>query len=238
VPETTAAPVSEVEVQPPQIDLEVLDVRLVDSGFAADKSGPRLRVYYRNRGAADVTSPFAIGLLTSLTTEPTADAPKAAVQIDRCPAGETQQIDIRLPVESLALGKNEQGGPAPYVWLFAMIDSQEQHPETDETNNVLKLERTKIRLVDLKVLQREPAAPVFGGTLILVGEGFGQAPGQVQFEIGDLKLRATVEKWMEVGARVRIPEFVKSKSIDAKVTVTRSDDQTTDPLTVRIDPQP
>jgi hypothetical protein len=144
---------------------------------------------------------------------------------------------MRLPVESLSLGTNGQGGQAPFLWLFAMIDSQQQHDEANEANNVLKIERTRIRLVDLKVLQLEPAAPVSGGTLILVGEGFGRDTGQVQFDIGGLKLLATVEKWMEVGARVRVPEFVESNSIQAKVTVIRSDDQTTDPRTVRISPK-
>ena len=51
------------------------------------------------------------------------------------------------------------------------------------------------------------------------------------------KLLAAVEKWLEVGVRVRVPEFVGPNSIDVKVTVIRSDDVASDPLTVRIDPK-
>jgi hypothetical protein len=59
--------------QPDPLDLEVLDVRLVDTGDAEQKLGPRFRVFFRNNSQIASSQPFVVALLAANGSEPKAE---------------------------------------------------------------------------------------------------------------------------------------------------------------------
>jgi hypothetical protein len=148
-----------------------------------------------------------------------------------------QSLDIRLPREAMTMGRTAEGKPQPFSMLFAMVDSQHQWAETDEQNNLMALERARIRLVELKVMELEPKSAAAGADIVLIGEGFGPRPGEVRLEVSGLKLRADIQVWRNVGTRVRLPNLLLAGPVQARLLVVRQDGQTAEPLNVRINPQ-
>jgi hypothetical protein len=120
------------------VDLELFDVRIVDSGDPARKLGPRYRVVFRNLGTAPAAN-FQIMLMASQDGTPSTEAPMATAEVEALAPGETRSVDVRLPMND---------GLAAMPTLIVAIDSAVQVAETDEQNNVAVLERAKIAMAE------------------------------------------------------------------------------------------
>jgi hypothetical protein len=123
-------------------DIELVAVRLVEMGNLEQKSGPRLRLFYRNLGTSEVAK-FHITVAVDAGNELTDKAEKVTVESVGLRPGQSQTIDVRLPVETLTM-RQTKSGPAPFSLLVAWIDSSEEFDEAEEENNLLVLSRDKI----------------------------------------------------------------------------------------------
>lgn len=134
-------------------DLELVSVALVDQGNAA--AGPTIAVTVSNHGTRDVAgfSVSAVAILGRLH----AWSPSITQHLPKVCAGETLEIQMQLPLESLAMGRAGTNLLA-YQKLVVAIDCFDEWIETNETNNVLIVNRTAIPLAVPAVVQ-EPITP-------------------------------------------------------------------------------
>jgi hypothetical protein len=123
-----------VQTLPASIDLQIVDVRIVDPGDAAHNRGPRYRVVFTNVGTV-ATGNFQLMAMASLDGTPKPAAPAATAEVVTLAPGEFASVDVRLP---LSADLSAMGA------LIVVIDSAIEITETDEQNNVLILDRTKI----------------------------------------------------------------------------------------------
>ena len=63
------------------------------------------------------------------------DSPCKTVKVEKIEAGEALQVELTLPIESLAMG-NRGGLPIGFQRLIIAIDSFDEPAETDEANNI------------------------------------------------------------------------------------------------------
>jgi hypothetical protein len=124
---------------PQGLDLQLLAVRMLDSGDPDQQQGPAFRVWFRNNSAVAINHPFNILTLAARDTQPTADLPQAGVRVASIDAGQTLSVDIRLPVEA-----NQPGFPM----LHVLVDSHREIPEVDKTNNGLVINRADVLPVE------------------------------------------------------------------------------------------
>lgn len=139
---TASQPIERTDVK--KLDIELTDVRLVDAGNFAQKTGPRFRLYYRNSGTVNVPK-FNVTVMVDAGLKLTESAEIVTVEAVGLKPGKVQSIDVRLPVEVLTMGTDKDGKPAGFGILAAMLDSDESLDETDEENNVLMLARDEIK---------------------------------------------------------------------------------------------
>lgn len=149
VPVPVAVPVAnnavvEQPVPAKELDVELVDVRVVNPGDLEFKVGPRFRVKLRNNGETAVKK-FSVTLVA--TGEGDENSPTASKEVASLAPGKEIEVDVRLPVESLTLTRDAQGKPAPFAKLVAAVDSTELLEETDEENNVQVFERTELKMV-------------------------------------------------------------------------------------------
>ena len=107
-----AAKEEEPADEPECFDLELSDVRLVDSGSFERKAGPRYRLTYRNRGTT-TTPKFHVSVAVDAGTKFTEQAEIVTVEVIGVKPGKSQSVDVRLPVEVLTMGTAADGKPAP-----------------------------------------------------------------------------------------------------------------------------
>jgi len=117
------------------VDLQLLAVRLIDSGDAAQNQGPAYRVWVRNNSHLAILHPFNVLALAARDGRPAADLPQAGVRVDSIEAGQIIPVDIRLPAEA-----NAPGLPM----LHVLVDSHREIAEVYEDNNGAVLNRADI----------------------------------------------------------------------------------------------
>jgi hypothetical protein len=127
-----------VQTLPASVDLQIVDVRIVDSGDATQNRGPRYRLVFANAGTVAVSN-FQVMAMASLDGKPSPTAPIATAEVVTLAPGQVASVDVRLP---LTADLSTMGA------LIVVIDSAVQIAETDEQNNVAILDRTKIAAVD------------------------------------------------------------------------------------------
>ena len=127
-----------VEVQ--GLDLQLLAVRMIDSGDPEKNLGPAFRVWFRNNSNVTIDHGFNVLVLAAHDATPTADLPQAGVRIPSIEAGQTLAADIRLPVAA-----NQPGLPM----LHVLVDSHREIPEVNEANNGMILARGDILPVEM-----------------------------------------------------------------------------------------
>ncbi len=122
------------------LDLQLLAVRMIDSGDVAQQAGPAYRVWIRNNSRVAIQHPFNALLLAARDANPAQDLPQAGVRIESILSGQVLPIDIRLPVTA-----NQPGLPM----LHVLVDSHREIPEVNETNNGTILARAEILPVEV-----------------------------------------------------------------------------------------
>jgi hypothetical protein len=133
------------------VDLQLLAVRMIDSGDPEQQLGPALRVWFRNNSAVALNHPFNVLALAARGPQPTADLPQAGVRVGSIEAGQTLAIDIRLPVEA-----NLPGFPMFHV----VVDSHREIQEVNETNNGLVIDRSQVQPIELAQAGPTQEAPM------------------------------------------------------------------------------
>ncbi len=144
LPPLEAEPLVVMGAAAPAIDLELVDVRLVDVGNIQANIGPRFRLFCRNNGTLEAPK-FQISLMADLGKELTKTARLVTVDCVGIKPGQTQAIDVQLPVEVLKMTTANDQWPKPFDLLVAVADSDNRVPETNEDNNVLTLNRDAIK---------------------------------------------------------------------------------------------
>jgi hypothetical protein len=231
-----------VDVPPaavPQADynLQLLAVRFVDPGHPEEKLGPRYRVWFRNNSAHAIAQPFNVVLLASNGDQLAANSPQAGVRVIAVEAGDTQSVDVRLPVDVYAMGDQRQGNPVPYSTLHVLVDADREVPETNRVDNGVRLAQAEILPVDPAAFEAQPQQAAPGGEILLAGEGFGPQPGQVLVHMGGLELEGEIRGWYDLGARVALPQLPLAAPAEAELIVVRGDGAAANPLKIVVDPK-
>jgi len=117
------------------IDVEFTSIRQLDAGDPATNQAPAYRVWFHNNSDVDINQPFDVAILGSNDLALSENLPYAAVRVDGMAAGETRSVDIRLPIEAMTMGTAD-GGTAPYKYVHAIVDSQNELVETNKANNI------------------------------------------------------------------------------------------------------
>ncbi len=213
---TVPAPAAEAVVQ--SIDLELLDLRFVDDGLAADQ-GPRYRVTIRNLGRTDIASQITVALLASAQAQPNADAQYATTTLESLKAGAMQTVDVRLPVQVAQQ-------PQAFGFLAAAVAMTDGSADANPTNNGATYERAAVRDVDLRL----DTVRVEGNKLILVGEGFGRSAGKLTLQIGQAQHAVTTAGWNATEVGFAMPAVDAQNADRGLLQVVRTDGRTAPPL--------
>jgi hypothetical protein len=230
-----------VDVQRPvfdvaQNDLQLLAVRFVDPGHPEEKLGPRYRVWFRNNGNQSIETPFNVMLFAGNDDKLNADLPRSGVRVKAIEAGDTQSVDIRLPIEAATLWRDAEGKAAPFQVLHVMVDADREIVDAVPTNNGAAIQRDEVLPIDPAAFEVDPSSPAAGGEMILAGEGLGPQPGQVLVNVGGRELQAEVLGWYDLGVRFNVPQVELSESTPAEVIVVRGDGAASNPIKITLLP--
>ena len=225
-----------VMISDPRSDLQLVAVRFVDPGHTDKKLGPRYRVWFRNNGNRPISRPFDVMLLAGNEERLVADMPQAGVRVTAIEAGEVQSVDIRLPIEVYATGRDAQGNPTPFSVLQVLVDAAEEIAETTKANNGASLSPADVLPIDPAAFELEPIAAKSGGEVILAGEGFGPQPGRVLLVVGGEEIDAEILGWYDLGVRFTMPKLMPARMAEAEVIVVRGDGAAASPLKITVLP--
>jgi len=219
-----------------RFDLQLLAVRMVDPGHPDEKLGPRFRVWFRNNGDRPITDPFDVFLVAAGGGELRADSPRAGVRVTSIEAGDTQSVDVRLPLEAESAGRDAAGNPTPFSTLHVLVDANRQIDETTEANNGAQIDRSEILPVDPAAFEVEPLKGTAGGEIVLAGEGFGPRPGKLLVHVAGKEYEGEILGWYDLGVRATLPKLALAAPIDAELVVIRGDGAAANPLKITIAP--
>ena len=218
-------------------DVQLLAVRFVENGHPEQNLGPRYRVWVRNNSPVQIVTPFSVLMLASNEQTPTVELPQTGVVVTAMDIGETQALDIRLPLAANRLGVTPEGYRVPFTYLHVLVDSHQQIPEMFEDNNGAVLARTDILPVDPAAFSTDLTAAAPESLLTIAGEGFGPEPGQVIVSVYGQQVQAEIHGWYDLGIQFAVPNFTLTQPVDAEVLVVRGDTAVSNPLTVRLAPK-
>ncbi|MEN6451135.1 MAG: hypothetical protein ABFC96_11645 [Thermoguttaceae bacterium] len=227
---------SPVAVAPGLADLQLVAVRFVDPGHPEEKLGPRYRVWFRNNSAAPVTQPFNVMLFASNDQRLAPNLPQAGVRVTAVEAGDTQSVDIRLPVEVYTMNRDAQGHPAPFSTLHVLVDANREVAETTMANNGARLSPPDILPIDPAAFEIDPVAAQPGSEVLLAGEGFGPQPGRALVVVNGQETDAEILGWYDLGVRLTLPRVAVAAPTQADVIIIRGDGAAANPLKVTINP--
>jgi hypothetical protein len=217
-------------------DVQLLAVRFVDNGHPEQNQGPRYRLWTRNNSPNQIVTPFSVLLLASNEKKPAVDLPQMGVVVPSMDIGETQVLDVRLPLAANRLGITSQGYRVPFNYLHVLVDSHQQIPETFEDNNGAVLLRRDILPVDPAAFSTDRTAAEPNSLLTIAGEGLGPEPGQVIVSVYGQQVQAEIHGWYDLGIRFAVPNFELPQPVEAEVLVVRGDSAVANPLTVQLAP--
>lgn len=213
-------------------DLQLLAVRFVDPGHPQENLGPRYRVWFRNNSDRPVIQPFNVALLASNDANPAADLPQAGVRVTSIEAGDTQSVDIRLPLAATAMARDAQGNPAPFSFLHVLVDAERETSDALRENNGACLARAEVLPVDPSTFEVQPQAVAVGGEVTMAGEGFGPGPGRVVVVAAGREIDAEVLGWYDLGVRVALPRNLPVGAVD--LVVVRADGAAANPARIAV----
>ncbi len=134
-------------------DLEIMTVTMCHPGDATH--GPKIAVTISNKSKRAVSS-FSISAVAVLgRIQPF--SPSVTQAAPTIGPGENVELTLCLPVESLAMGRSGTDTLA-FQKLVIAIDSFDQLLESNESNNIVILERDKIPVLE-QTVEPAPAVP-------------------------------------------------------------------------------
>jgi hypothetical protein len=228
--------VKPVVVEPEKFDLQLLAVRMVDPGHPEEKLGPRYRVWFRNNSGKPITDPFSVMLFAANDRKFGQDLPRAGVRVTSIEAGDTQSVDIRLPIDVMTMNKDAAGEPAPFEVLHFFVDANREVNDLDMANNGAVVPREEMLPVDPAAFEIDPVQAAAGGEMIVAGEGFGPQPGQVLLHIGNQEAQAEIVGWYDLGVKFAAPKIEITMPTEAEVIVIRGDGAAANPLKITLLP--
>jgi hypothetical protein len=193
-------------------------------------------VWIRNNGLVAINVPFNVHAMAANSADPVSDMPMSGVRVTSMEPGQTQAIDIRLPISANTVGRDAEGRPAPFRNLHVLIDSDREIAEAAENNNGVNIDRTDILPVDPSLMTASEKTAEVGTTVNLAGEGLGPEAGQVLVNVNGLELQAEIEGWYDLGVRVKLPMLALASPVDAKIVIIRGDKAATNPLEIKLTP--
>ncbi len=217
-------------------DVQLLAVRFVDPGHPDENLGPRYRVWFRNNGSRAITQPFDVMLFGGTNDRLSADLPQAGVRVTGVEPNAIQSVDIRLPVEANAIGRDDQGNPAPFTTLHVLVDAGRELSEITRADNGVNLPAIEVLPVDPAAFELDPAAAKPGDEVVLAGEGLGPEPGQVLVHVNGIEMEAEIQGWYDLGVRWTMPKLMVAAPTEAEVIIIRGDGAATNPLKLMINP--
>jgi hypothetical protein len=227
---------SPVEIPAADADLQLVAVRFVDPGHPEEKLGPRYRVWFRNNGSQPITQPFSVMLLAGNDQRMVEGMAQAGVQVTAIDPGAIQSVDIRLPVDVLAMGRDAKGQPTPFSVLHAVVDANQQITETTKENNGVRLSPSDVLPVDPATFELKPTAARAGEEILLAGEGFGPQPGRVLVLVNGQELDGEILGWYDLGVQWTLPKLAINGPTEADVVVVRGDGAAANPMKITINP--
>jgi hypothetical protein len=165
-----------------------------------------------------------------------AGLPQAGVRVRAIEAGDTQSVDVRLPVEVYAMDRDARGEPVPFQSLHVLVDANRAIDDVSRGNNGARLARADILPVDPAAFGVQPDAVAAGAEAIVAGEGFGPQPGQVLVHLGGLELEGEILGWHDLGVRVALPRVALAAAREAELIVVRGDGAASNPLRLTVTP--
>jgi hypothetical protein len=219
-----------------KFDLQLLAVRFVDPGHPDQKQGPRYRVWFRNNSDQPITQPFNVTLLASIDKEVRPDLPQAGVRVMSIEAGDTQSVDVRLPVAVNTLNTDAEGNKIPFEFLHVLVDGNREINETIEVNNGTAVARADVLPVDPAAFDVQPRTVAAGQEVLLAGEGFGPEPGKVLIHLGGIEMQGEILGWYDLGIRLSLPNLPLAGPTDTELIVIRGDGAAANPLKMTISP--
>jgi hypothetical protein len=149
-----------VTPQVPQLalaDLVLADLRVMEPGNGTDQ-GPLFQISIANQGPS-ASPPFQAAIVAAVSKEQLDSAVKAEAQVGPIQPGQTTKVEVRLPIEAMALqGPN---GPTMFGVLGVALDELNQVDELDEQNNRGLVNRDNIRPLDGASGPQAAATPSF-----------------------------------------------------------------------------
>ena len=202
--------------------MQLIDLRFVDPGNPIEKVGPRFRIFFRNSSPA-ISLPFDMVLAGGIDRQLKAGLPQAVERVSALQPGQTIGVDVRLPIEAMAMAYPGEDRPAPFSMLFVLIAGQQDLLGGARMKTLAVVPRIGIQSVELAIIKpANPVAPA-GATITLRGEGFGLQTGQVGLILPGLKLVAQVVNWGPLGIQVKLPELALAAPTAGKLLVLRTD---------------
>lgn len=129
-------------------DLEIISVHQFSHDDPA--CGPKIAVVVANQSSRCVKS-FSVTAVAMLGRMHF-DSPNQTVKVEEIKAGEALQVELVLPIESLAMG-NRGGQPIGFQRLVIAIDSFDELAETDEANNIKAYAIASVPMMTVAVVQ-------------------------------------------------------------------------------------
>jgi hypothetical protein len=129
----------------PELDVELVDVKMLTAGEREANMGPRFQVTVRNAGKRDVEK-FLISLVACKEVQIDSSSIHTSMPVERLAAGEERSLELTLPVEALSLNRDAKGRASPFNALIAAVDSDERVNEGDEENNLALIDRVSFKL--------------------------------------------------------------------------------------------
>jgi hypothetical protein len=225
-----------VEVPAGDADLQLVAVRFVDPGHPEEKLGPRYRVWFRNNGSEPVAQPFSVMLFAGNNERLAEGMAQAGVRVTSVEPAAIQSVDVRLPVEVLALGRDAKGNPTPFSVLQVLVDANQEITETTRDNNGTRLAPADVLPIDPATFELKPKSARPGEEILLAGEGFGPQPGRVLVQVGDQELDGEILGWYDLGVQWTLPKLAVNAPVDADVVVIRGDGAAANPVKIKIRP--
>jgi hypothetical protein len=219
-----------------ETDLQLLAVRFVDPGHPEEKLGPRYRVWFRNNGGRPISQPFDVVLFAGNDPRMAEGMSQAGVRVTGIGPDEVQSVDVRLPVEVYAMGRDGRGNPTPFSTLHVLVDANQRIDETTKANNGLRLAPAEILPVDPATFELKPDTAKAGEEILLAGEGFGPQPGRVLVQVNGREMDGEILGWYDLGVQWTLPKLALPGPTEADVVVIRSDGAAANPVKITIAP--